>query len=382
MGNSTDYADLPKEQREASLLQPIKPKANSVKQIGNAEPMSMAARESLFGLSQGWEGYDQQFSYLIKGYLPANAFGMIYGASGSYKSFHALSWAVHIALGLEWNGCRVQSKPVLYIAGEGGVGVSRRLKALAIQYNNGSQLKQLYRIDFGVQITEPRQMGELVRLIQAKADDVGEKFGLVIIDTLARSFGGADENQAKDMGAFIAACDQIRANTGATLLVVHHSGVQDKERARGSSSLRAACDFEYRIARDGSPQPAYVLTSTKSKDEKEQPAQSFTLAEHRLFTDHDGDDICSLAALNNGAEPTELEEGSKPLSPNEQALYQAVRSRMASGESTVRGVVRDDLKAQNIKGICNFSKWVSACVAKGVLKAEGDDLITQVVNSD
>jgi hypothetical protein len=371
---SIDCADIPKTERLAVISQPIKPQIKEDK----FEPLEQTKqRESLFSLAQGWEGYDQQFSYLIKGYLPANSFGMIYGASGSYKSFHALSWAVHVALGLDWNGCRVQARPVLYIAGEGGVGVSRRLRALALRYNDGLQLTRLYRIDFGVQVTDACQMNELVKLIQNKASEVKEQFGLVIIDTLARSFGGADENQAKDMGAFISACDQIRANTGATLLIVHHSGVQDKERARGSSSLRAACDIEYRIERESEPKLAYILKATKSKDEKEQPAQAFELAEHKLFTDHDGDDIRSLAALNVGMEPLEpVSQDTKPLSANEQALYQAVRSRMVSGESTAIAVIRDDLKAQGCKGISNFSRWVEGCIRKGVLKEDDNCLIT------
>ncbi|WP_445773836.1 helicase RepA family protein [Shewanella sp.] len=375
-----DCADISKNELMAVISQPIKPQIK----VDKFEPVEQTKqRESLFSLAQGWEGYDQQFSYLIKGYLPANSFGMIYGASGSYKSFHALSWAVHVALGIDWNGCRVESRPVLYIAGEGGVGVSRRLKALAMRYHNGSQLTRLYRIDFGVQVTDASQMNELVKLVQHKAIDVKEQFGLVIIDTLARSFGGADENQAKDMGAFISACDQIRANTGATLLVIHHSGVQDKERARGSSSLRAACDFEYRIERESEPKLAYILKATKSKDEKEQPAQAFELAEHKLFTDHDGDDICSLAALNVGMEPLEaISQDTKPLSANEQALYQAVRSRMASGESTDVALIRDDFKAQGQKGISNFSKWLRGCVEKGVLQQTEDRLVTVIVDSD
>lgn len=378
---STDCADISKAERIDVINHPIKPQVADV----YLEPLAkIRERESLFSLAQGWEGYDQQFSYLIKGFLPANSFGMIYGASGSYKSFHALSWAVHIALGLDWNGCRVQSRPVLYIAGEGGVGVSRRLKALAMRYHNGLQLSRLYRIDFGVQVTDGFQMNELVKLIQNKAKEVDEPFGLVIIDTLARSFGGADENQARDMGAFISACDQIRANTGgATLLIVHHSGVQDKERARGSSSLRAACDFEYRIERESGPKLAYILTATKSKDEKEQPAQAFELVEHKLFTDDDGDDVRSLAALNVGMVPLEpVTQDIKPLSASEQALYQAVRSRIVSGESTAIALIRDDLKAQGQKGISNFSKWLKGCIDKGTLKEIDGRLVTVVVDPD
>jgi hypothetical protein len=370
-----DCADIPKEERLAVINQPIKPQINEI----NSEPLvKTKERELLFSLAQGWEGFDQQFSYLIKGYLPANSFGMIYGASGSYKSFHALSWAVHVALGLDWNGCRVQGRPVLYIAGEGGVGVSRRLKALALRYNNGLQLTRLFRIDFGVQVTDVYQMNELVKLIQNKANEVNEQFGLVIIDTLARSFGGADENQAKDMGAFISACDQIRANTGATVLIVHHSGVQDKERARGSSSLRAACDVEFRIERGSDTETAYILKCTKSKDEKEQPPQLFPLVEHRLFIDNDGDEICSLAAQNQGMDLPEAndEGGNVALTSHEQNVYQAVRSRMQSDESTDRSLILGDLKAQDCKGVSNFSRWVEGCIRKGVLKEDDNCLIT------
>jgi len=360
----TDCADISKAERMDVINHPIKPQVADV----HLEPLAkIRERESLFSLAQGWEGYDRQFSYLIKGYLPANAFGMIYGASGSFKTFHALSWAVHVALGLDWNGCR-----------------SRRLKALALRYHNGSQFTRLYRIDFGVQVTDVFQMNELVKLIQYKAAEVNEPFGLVIIDTLARSFGGADENQARDMGAFISACDQIRANTGgATLLIVHHSGVQDKERARGSSSLRAACDFEYRIERESGAKLAYILKATKSKDEKEQPAQAFELVEHKLFTDDDGDDVRSLAALNVGTVPLEpVTQDIKPLSASEQALYQAVRSRMVSDESTAIAVIRDDLKAQGQKGLSNFSRWLNGCVDKGVLKEIDGRLVTVVVDPD
>ncbi len=344
---------------------------------GIYEPHSEPTKGT-FPLSIGWQGFDEQFSYLIKGYLPANSFGVVFGASGSYKSFHALSWAAHIALGIEWNGCKVNAAPVLYIAGEGGIGVKRRIKALANQYNEGKQIDNLYRIDFGVQVADKDQIGALIKTINEKADGVGEKFGLVIIDTLARSFGGADENQAKDMGAFIAACDQVKAVTEASLLVVHHSG-HDKDRARGSSSLRAACDFEYRIKRTENETLAYVLTCTKSKDEKEPPEEMFTLASHELFTDSDGDKVCSLSALNYGQEPpaeNNEQQGTK-LSKNEQTLYQVVRSRMANRDSTKKALVRDDLKAQGMN-ISNFSKWLIGCVEKGVLIDREDELFTVI----
>ena len=52
---------------------------------------------------------------------------------------------------------------------------------------------------------------------------------LIVLDTLARGFGGSDENAAHDMGAFIQGCDILKVKTDATILLVHHSGKdQDK----------------------------------------------------------------------------------------------------------------------------------------------------------
>lgn len=91
---------------------------------------------------------------------------------------------------------------------------------------------------------------------------------LVVIDTLARCFGGNDENDARDMGAFIEGCDVIKQKTGATVLVVHHSGKDEAKGARGSSSFRAALDAEFNVKREGQGQ-ALILSCTKMKDAEE-----------------------------------------------------------------------------------------------------------------
>lgn len=283
---------------------------------------------------------------IIKGYLPANALGVVYGASGSFKSFHTLSWAVHVALGREWNGCRVISAPVLYVAGEGGLGVPRRIKALADQYNRGKEVPGLYRLDHAVHIGDAAQVSALIKTVKEKAKIIGKSFRLVILDTLARCFNG-DENKTEDMNRFVAACDRLKAETGATVLVVHHSGVLDKDRARGSSSLRAAADFEYRVERAKSDRPGAVVTSTKSKDEKEAPARVFWMCEHHLLTDTDGESVTSLVTSDKGEippEPSAEPEAATLPTKNEVAVWEAVRSRMASGDSTAVAVIRDDLK--------------------------------------
>ncbi|MXE01798.1 AAA family ATPase, partial [Escherichia coli] len=76
------------------------------------------------------------------GVIPANSLCSTYGASGSYKSFLACSWACHVATGRYWGGRRVAHGSVMYVVGEGGIGVPRRIKAWEIV--NDERVKNLY----------------------------------------------------------------------------------------------------------------------------------------------------------------------------------------------------------------------------------------------
>jgi hypothetical protein len=74
----------------------------------------------------------------------------------------------------------------------------------------------------------------------------GSPPSLIVIDTLQRNFGSGDENSARDMGAFIHNCDDLRTHFGAAVLVVHHTG-KDKGDPRGSSALEASLDMMSRV---------------------------------------------------------------------------------------------------------------------------------------
>ncbi|MCM5315675.1 helicase RepA family protein, partial [Escherichia coli] len=90
-------------------------------------------------------GYDTQLDYVVKGIIPAVSLCSIYGASGSYKSFLAGSWACHVSTGRQWGGRRVAHGAVLYVVGEGGIGVPRRVKAWEVVH--GEQVKNLYLVN-------------------------------------------------------------------------------------------------------------------------------------------------------------------------------------------------------------------------------------------
>ncbi|MFK0572918.1 AAA family ATPase [Endozoicomonas sp.] len=86
----------------------------------NTTDDNSAEYKQAFPMTIGSDGYDARMAYLIKEYIPAESFGVIYGASGSYKSFLAISLACHVSSGSGWNKAKVQQGLVFFIAGEGG----------------------------------------------------------------------------------------------------------------------------------------------------------------------------------------------------------------------------------------------------------------------
>lgn len=322
-------------------------------------------------LSVGSDGYDQEQDYTLKSYLPANSLSSIYGPSGSYKSFLAVSWACHVAAGMKWAGKSVSAGAVMYVVGEGGIGVPRRIKAWEKKY--GRKLDNLYLVNRPVFPVRREEMQEMIKAARDVKARTGQPVRLIVVDTLARCFGGNDENDARDMGAFIEGCDVIKRETGATLLVVHHSGKDDTKGARGSSAFRAALDAEFNIRREGDG-GAIILTCTKMKDAEEPKQAAFDLWPVELFTDRDGELISSLVVRDIPREARELDPELaevKNLTGNHAALWQSIRSRKAKGEPCNKAVLRDDMEAMmGEKARKSFHKWLEKLVRDGLIEVD------------
>ncbi|MFS3142956.1 AAA family ATPase, partial [Escherichia coli] len=83
------------------------PRLRETWERGESLVMNGGKRKITLPISWGSEGFDAQQSYVIKGLIPAESLCSTYGASGSYKSFLAISWSCHVATGMAWGGRRV-----------------------------------------------------------------------------------------------------------------------------------------------------------------------------------------------------------------------------------------------------------------------------------
>jgi RecA-family ATPase len=178
------------------------------------------------------------------------------------KSFLALDWALSVAAQQNWMGQNIRQGGVVYIYAEGANGLKKRIRAWKMTHAGDPEKFRVVPQPLEVVNGENRQMlFDAVRKSRIKPS-------LLVIDTLARCFGGGDENATSDMSQFVAALDAIRSQyPDVTVLVVHHSGKDATKGDRGSTALRAAADTVMRLDHHGD-----VLTL---KCEKQKDAEAF-----------------------------------------------------------------------------------------------------------
>lgn len=269
--------------------------------------------------------------WLVKHVIPAESIGMLFGGSGTFKSFIALDAALHVAHGLPWLGRRTAKGSVLYIAAEGGTGLWARLeawhRARRLRPEDADVLVVPAALDLGV---------DAWRVVEA-AQAVGSTPTLVIVDTLSQTYSG-EENSAGEMAAYLRELGlRFRQLWGCAVLLIHHSGHLATERPRGSSAIRANVDFLLGVHRDEKEMLA-TLSCVKQKDGDLFPDSTFALAVHDLGTDTDGDRVTSLVARHL----TSAEEVSD-------AMEAEAKAGRGGKNHVFMGLVQNGMKANELR---------------------------------
>jgi len=231
--------------------------------------------------------------WLVKGAIPLDSLGLLFGGSGTFKSFVAIDLALHVAHGLPWLGKKTTKGPVIIIAAEGGAGLWRRIVAWHRHHNLRWSGAEVYVVPVAV------DLGAEASRVREAATAIGVTPALVVIDTMAQTFGG-EENSAGEVSHYLREIGlQIRSAYQCAVLVVHHTGHMATERPRGSSALRSNVDFMFGCFRDEKEMLATVECH-KQKDGELCAEASFALSVVELGKDEDGDAITSLVAARVG----------------------------------------------------------------------------------
>ena len=253
--------------------------------------------------------------FLVDELIPERSFSMIYGAPGSGKSFLAIDMALSVAHGVDWQGKKVKQGPVLYIAGEGMGGFGKRWKAWSMHHKLDKR-PEMYLLPTAVNMLDSEDVARLRLTIEG----MDRQWALVIVDTVARSIAGADENAAQAIGMFVQSCDAIREVAGGTMLAVHHSGKDSSRGARGSNALLGAIDTSIVVGKLDS-----VVTI---KVEKQKDAEPIDEMNFNMTTVQVGVTDTSVVLERTDA-PVDAPKRRKPLAASQQRALTALQNLCA-----------------------------------------------------
>lgn len=245
----------------------------------------------------------------VQGLLMEGSSVVVYGESNSGKTFWAIDLALHVASGKQWNGKRTTQGGVLYCALEGGIGFRNRVAAWREVHNPKGDVQFSALMQPMDLFSGPDDADSLIEAIKASP----HKIKLLVIDTLARAMAGGNENLAEEMGALVGNVDRIRAETGACVMLIHHSGKDPTKGARGSNALRGAVDTEIFVAAmpDGTTHEA---SSVKQRDLAKGQKTEFRLPVHVLGKNKYGEEVttCTVAGPRVFGHLMPLEAGFHP----------------------------------------------------------------------
>ena len=206
-------------------------------------------------------------AWLIDQILPEGGVCGLYGPPESAKSFLAIDLALCVATGFAWHGQAAQPGFVLYIAAEGGPGISKRVRAWLIGHGQIQPAQPMIAWLIESMVLT-KDSDDVETLMQRLDDEMECRPRLIVVDTLARCFEGS-ENETEDMNKFVAALDHFRHAYGSTLLFLHHTRL-DETRERGNTALRGGVDTMLSVEdierNDRGSVTGFSVLCTKQKD--------------------------------------------------------------------------------------------------------------------
>jgi 5S rRNA maturation endonuclease (ribonuclease M5) len=295
----------------------------------------------------GQEDSAAPMRWLVRGMLVEGGLSALYGPPKSGKTFAALDLALHIAHGRDWYGLRVRPVGVVYISGEGAQGVRLRMKAWR-QVRGGNAGAPFAMVPQSVNLFDGDEgVDRLISYLKAMGQQMHQPVGLVVLDTLSRMIGSGDEDRAQSVNLIVSRAERIQRETGAHVMIVHHSG-KDKDRGmRGSNALLGAVDTAVEVSKD-SGSGLYSAKVVAIKDGGEIGPFAYTLSQSAVGIDEDGETIFSCvldpAGASQGARKDHLSDPERRCLAVLQRLFRDGRDMLGQSQGVPLGTWRDTFR--------------------------------------
>jgi len=222
-----------------------------------------------------------QYEWIVENLIPKGETVLIFGDSGTGKSFSTFDMAVHIARGQKFYGRNVEPGLVVYVAAEGGKGFSKRKTAYAIHHNLGDVELPFYlltkRPDF---FSSDADVDALIAEIVGICKLYNVPLVLIVLDTLSALTPGMNENASGDVSRVRQRLQKLVDAFGVATAFVHHTA-KGGATPRGHGSLTA--DFETTIhftttdIKSADGLPVHQAAASKEREAKKGEGWQFCL---------------------------------------------------------------------------------------------------------
>jgi putative DNA primase/helicase len=189
-------------------------------------------------------------TWVAEGRIPDQGIVALIGPKGTFKTFVAIDMLCHFGLGDPWHDITTVQRDGLYVYAEGPFGARARLDAWCTYHSYATDRKvsradlPLWILPERVPLNNPAAVATLLTSIRR----LPRTPKVIVVDTLNANLDGDED--AKGMNAFVAGCQALRAATGATIIVIHHTPLGTDDRGRGHGSFDGAIDTRLIISRD------------------------------------------------------------------------------------------------------------------------------------
>lgn len=286
--------------------------------------------------------------WLVKGWIPENASGIVYGKWGSGKSFIMFDLAFHLAHGFaDWHGAALPGEPrrVLVLAREGHQGFTGRYDAFKRHHGLRDDNDRVVFMREPISFAKEAEFRDFVAAVNAQA----ERFDLILIDTVARVIPGIDMSSPESITLFTERCALLTKATGATTIGVHH---QNKGGSIfGSVFFEANSDFVFKVEKTGGdegPLQSGAIMCTKMKDGEDGWKKLIRYEKVTLGSSIDAGSSLVVAEISGTARTSKLGEALKVIKEAHEAgqgLSQHPRAKERYAAAHIAPVLRIDVKA-------------------------------------